>query len=103
MVQIDSGSSVSQNNSPPTQGTGSNQPNASQPTIDPMSRGRPSVATKVRPNGKNYRPITPLEALYYHERLDLITHPLIKGNRSSKISSQLNKIYYHRSNQMEMG
>jgi hypothetical protein len=25
------------------------------------------------------RPITPLEAIYYHERLDLITHPLIKG------------------------
>ena len=40
---------------------------------------RPSITTKYRPDGTQYRPITPLEAIYYHERLDLITHPLIKG------------------------
>ncbi|CAF3397878.1 unnamed protein product [Rotaria sp. Silwood1] len=36
--------------------------------------------TKSRPDGTHYRPITPLEAIFYHERLDLITHPLIKGS-----------------------
>ena len=40
---------------------------------------RPSIVTKFRPDGTQYRPITPLEAIYYHERLDLVTHPLIKG------------------------
>ncbi len=49
------------------------------PTTNPASLARPSIAVKFRPDGTCYRPITPLEALYYHERLDLITHPLIKG------------------------
>ncbi|CAF1291486.1 unnamed protein product [Adineta ricciae] len=40
---------------------------------------RPSITHKFRPDGTLMRCITPLEAIYYHERLDLITHPLIKG------------------------
>ena len=40
---------------------------------------RPSITHKYRSDGTLIRPITPLEAIYYHERLDLITHPLIKG------------------------
>jgi hypothetical protein len=36
---------------------------------------------RYRSDGTYYRPITPLEAIYYHERLDLVTHPLIKGIR----------------------
>jgi hypothetical protein len=59
---------------------GSTLPNMPGPTTNPTYAGRPSIATKYRPDGTCYRPITPLEALYYHERLDLITHPLIKGN-----------------------
>ena len=45
----------------------------------PTFASRPSIAQKFRPDGTQFRPITPLEAIYYHERLDLITHPLIKG------------------------
>jgi hypothetical protein len=49
------------------------------PTTNPAHLSRPSITTKFRADGTFYRPITPLEALYYHERLDLVTHPLIKG------------------------
>ena len=45
----------------------------------PSYAPRPSITQKFRPDGTQFRPITPLEAIYYHERLDLITHPLIKG------------------------
>jgi hypothetical protein len=45
----------------------------------PAYAPRPSITQKFRPDGTQFRPITPLEAIYYHERLDLITHPLIKG------------------------
>ncbi|CAF4792503.1 unnamed protein product, partial [Rotaria socialis] len=55
-------------------------PNMSESIINPAHDHRASVTTKCRPNGTQYRPITPLEAIYYHERLDLITHPLIKGS-----------------------
>lgn len=52
-----------------------NQTNLNVPGYAP----RPSITHKFRPDGTQYRSITPLEAIYYHERLDLITHPLIKG------------------------
>ncbi|CAF1618072.1 unnamed protein product, partial [Rotaria magnacalcarata] len=45
----------------------------------PTYAPRPSITHKFRPDGTQFRSITPLEAIYYHERLDLITHPLIKG------------------------
>ncbi|CAF3954305.1 unnamed protein product [Rotaria sp. Silwood2] len=45
----------------------------------PSYAPRPSITQKFRPDGTRFRSITPLEAIYYHERLDLITHPLIKG------------------------
>jgi hypothetical protein len=45
----------------------------------PSYAPRPSITQKFRPDGTQFRAITPLEAIYYHERLDLITHPLIKG------------------------
>ena len=45
----------------------------------PSYAPRPSITHRYRPDGTQFRPITPLEAIYYHERLDLITHPLIKG------------------------
>ncbi|CAF1060394.1 unnamed protein product [Rotaria sp. Silwood1] len=45
----------------------------------PTYAPRPSITQKFRPDGTQFRSITPLEAIYYHERLDLITHPLIKG------------------------
>ncbi|CAF1170162.1 unnamed protein product, partial [Didymodactylos carnosus] len=50
----------------------------STPYVSPLSR--PSVTPKFRPDGTQFRPITPLEAIYFHERLDLVTHPLIKGD-----------------------
>ena len=50
-------------------------------TTNPAYLPRPSIAMRCRVDGTHYRPITPLEAIYYHERLDLVTHPLIKGNR----------------------
>ncbi|CAF0798799.1 unnamed protein product, partial [Didymodactylos carnosus] len=40
---------------------------------------RPSITSKFRPDGTQFRTITPLEAIYFHERIDLVTHPLIKG------------------------
>jgi hypothetical protein len=49
-------------------------------TTNPAQYSRPTIAAKRRADGTWYRPITPLEALYYHERLDLVTHPLIKGS-----------------------
>ncbi|CAF1445139.1 unnamed protein product [Adineta steineri] len=53
---------------------------ASAPLLNvPSNVPRPSITHKFRPDGTLMRPITPLEAIYYHERLDLITHPLIKG------------------------
>lgn len=88
---MNSGASVpptsTQNNSSAAQPTTSSLPNISGLTSDPMSRSRASIATKVRADGKQYRPITPLEALYYHERLDLITHPLIKGTKPNELLS----------------
>lgn len=60
--------------------TGTFVPNMPEPLTNPAFISRPSVAKLCRPDGKHYRAITPLEAIYYHERLDLITHPLIKGN-----------------------
>ena len=45
----------------------------------PSYAPRPSITHQYRADGSQFRPITPLEAIYYHERLDLITHPLIKG------------------------
>ncbi|CAF1026975.1 unnamed protein product [Rotaria sordida] len=53
--------------------------NASESTTYPSYVPSTPGTTKFRPDGTHYRPITPLEAIYYHERLDLITHPLIKG------------------------
>ncbi len=81
---MNSGSSIlaalPQNNSLISNPAGPFVPNMSGSIINPAQFPRPSIATKFRPDGTWYRPITPLEALYYHERLDLITHPLIKGN-----------------------
>lgn len=68
--------------------TDSSSPLLSRPTtttggtnllLAPSYAARPSITHKYRPDGTQFRPITPLEAIYYHERLDLITHPLIKG------------------------
>ena len=60
--------------------SGSNNPSGG-PTLltVPSYAQRPSITHKYRPDGTQFRAITPLEAIYYHERLDLITHPLIKG------------------------
>jgi hypothetical protein len=55
---------------------------------------RPSITTKFRPDGTHYRPITPLEAIYYHERLDLVTHPLIKGLITWKWDNYAAKHFY---------
>ena len=48
-------------------------------THNDLNQSRSSVCTRVRADGSQYRSITPLEAIYYHERLDLVTHPLVKG------------------------
>ena len=60
---------------PITPSSPSSSPLLSVPSYAP----RPSITLKYRPDGTRFRPISPLEAIYYHERLDLITHPLIKG------------------------
>ncbi|CAF1268344.1 unnamed protein product [Didymodactylos carnosus] len=39
---------------------------------------RPSITSKFRPDGTQFRTITPLEAIYFHKRIDLVTHPLTK-------------------------
>jgi hypothetical protein len=54
-----------------------------------MATSRPSLVDRSRADGSHYRSITPLEAIYYHERLDLVTHPLIKGasNESNIVKS----------------
>jgi hypothetical protein len=73
--------SVSDRNvNPISNPTGLSLLNTAGPSTNPADIARPSLASKCRPDGTHYRPITPLEAIYYHERLDLITHPLIKGN-----------------------
>ncbi|CAF1129563.1 unnamed protein product [Rotaria sordida] len=56
-----------------------NNPIGSSVLTVPTYAPRPSITQKFRPDGTQFRSITPLEAIYYHERLDLITHPLIKG------------------------
>ncbi|CAF3799543.1 unnamed protein product [Rotaria socialis] len=71
-------------------------PNMSESIINPAHDHRASVTTKCRPNGTQYRPITPLEAIYYHERLDLITHPLIKGLIKWKWDNYAAKHFYLR-------
>jgi hypothetical protein len=83
IVRVTSGASltsvVPQNNNPISNPAASSVPNIPTSTANSARGFRPSIATKLRPDGTSYRPITPLEALYYHERLDLVTHPLIKG------------------------
>ncbi|CAF0790496.1 unnamed protein product [Adineta ricciae] len=64
-------------------------------TINPPYESRPSIAkAKYRPDGTQYRPIAPLEAIYYHERLDLVTHPLIKGLITWKWDNYAAKHFY---------
>ncbi|CAF4224057.1 unnamed protein product, partial [Adineta steineri] len=75
--------------------TGSSLLNAPGPTTHPPYSSRPSItATKFRPDGTQYRAITPLEAIYYHERLDLVTHPLIKGLIKWKWDNYAAKHFY---------
>ncbi|UJR32979.1 hypothetical protein I4U23_020442 [Adineta vaga] len=65
------------------------------PTINPTYESQPSITnTKFRPDGTQYRSIAPLEAIYYHERLDLITHPLIKGLIKWKWDNYAAKHFY---------
>ncbi|CAF2107529.1 unnamed protein product [Rotaria magnacalcarata] len=71
-------------------------PNMSKSIINPAQDHRASVATRCRPDGTQYRPITPLEAIYYHERLDLVTHPLIKGLIKWKWDNYAAKHFYLR-------
>jgi len=84
IVRVSSGASLTsvspQNNNPISNPAASSVPNIPTSTANSARGFRPSIATKLRPDGTSYRPITPLEALYYHERLDLVTHPLIKGS-----------------------
>jgi len=61
---------------------------------NPPYVSQPSITTKFRPDGTLYRPITPLEAIYYHERLDLVTHPLIKGLIKWKWDNYAAKHFY---------
>jgi len=81
---VNSGSSIPSilpsNNKSSSNPSGLTIPNMPGSTINPAQYSRPTIAAKRRADGTWYRPITPLEALYYHERLDLVTHPLIKGS-----------------------
>ncbi|UJR14177.1 hypothetical protein I4U23_001172 [Adineta vaga] len=70
---------VSSSISRPTATAQMNNPTGPSLLNVPSYAPRPSITHKFRPDGTLMRSITPLEAIYYHERLDLITHPLIKG------------------------
>ena len=61
---------------------------------NPAYKSQSSVTARVRPDGTHYRSITPLEAIYYHERLDLVTHPLIKGLIKWKWDNYTAKYFY---------
>ena len=71
--------------------TVSNQPGSAS---NPAYKSQPSVTAQVRADGTRYRSITPLEAIYYHERLDLVTHPLIKGLIKWKWDNYTAKYFY---------
>ncbi len=76
---MNSGSSIPSVLPSNTNPAGSSIPNMPGSTTNPEQYSRKAAGAKLRADGTCYRPITPLEALYYHERLDLVTHPLIKG------------------------
>ncbi|CAF4074344.1 unnamed protein product [Adineta steineri] len=88
-------SGLSANANPIPTPTGSSLLNAPGPATHPPYSSRPSItAKKFRPDGTQYRAITPLEAIYYHERLDLVTHPLIKGLIKWKWDNYAAKHFY---------
>jgi hypothetical protein len=60
----------------------------------PTLAARSPMTHRHRPDGTRFRSITPLEAIYYHERLDLITHPLIKGLITWKWDHFAGKYFY---------
>ncbi|CAF3000241.1 unnamed protein product [Rotaria sp. Silwood2] len=76
--------------------TGPSLTNISESATNPAYVPPTPGTTKFRPDGTHYRPITPLEAIYYHERLDLITHPLIKGLIKWKWDNYAAKHFYLR-------
>ena len=95
-VPVNSGSSTSSptlNNK--TIGLSKNNNPSGPSTLIPSAHPPgPSITRRFRPDGTQCRSITPLEAIYYHERLDLITHPLIKGLIKWKWDNYAAKHFY---------